>query len=214
MALKKNKSELPSEVQELIQSAQVEDTRQQTKMLHSAVSQLGNAKKSLKELNQARLKLHSQWSKFLEESLTRWNGYADNFQEQDAELQQRIEEAKQSVLSSKENFKECQAATGVTTEDKDAIEVSDDDDAIAHPNRVGEAMKRMQENLEKMKDQMEVELQTAKRKRTEEDKDVKVGEGGNGTSQPFQQAGKWVHQLSFVRAKLARHGFMKLSCTP
>ncbi len=188
VALKKSKADLPTEVQELLQSAQVDDTKQQTKMLHSAVSQLGNAKKSLKELNQARLKLHSQWSKFLEESLTRWNGYAENFQEQDAELQQRIEEAKQSVISSRQNFKECQTASGVATEEKDnAIEVSDEDDVIPNPARVGEAMKKMQENLEAMKGQMEVELQSVKRKRTEEE-----GKGGDGpvASPPFQQAGK------------------------
>ncbi len=187
--LKKNKNELPPEVQELLQMAQVDDTRQQTKLLHSAVSQLGNAKKTLKELNQARLKLHSHWSKFLEDSLTRWNTYAQNFQEQDAELQQRIDEAKIAVTQSKQNFQECQSATGVSAEDKAAtVEVSDDDDPLPNPQRVGEAMSKMKKNLEEMQTQMDVELQSAKRKRVDgvdpENKDVGLG------SQSFQQAGK------------------------
>lgn len=190
-ALKKSKSVLPTEVQELLQSAVVDDTKQQTKMLHSAVSQLGNSKKTLKELNQARLRLHVQWSKFLEDSLTRWKGYADNFQEQDSELQQRIEEAKVAVTNSRQNFLECQTATGVVADEKDhAIEVSDEEDAIPNPTRVGEAMKTMQANLETMKSQMDVELQSVKRKRTDAEQNKDGQDGSGGGAQPFQQAGK------------------------
>ena len=188
-SLKKNKDELPPEVQALVQKAHAEDSKSQTRQMHAAVANLGKSKKALHDLVLARNQLHQSWNAFLEGAIVRWQKFAADFQAQDKELTKQIEEAKVSLQTSKESFKLVQS----TPEMPEMPEVISDDDATAPPPKLREHMDRMEATLQEMKNNVEQEIaqQAPKRPRTEEVTAMEgvTAAGGNG-QQPFTEGGK------------------------
>ena len=164
-ALKKVSTELPPEIQAAMRGLQQDDSKQLTKQLHSAVSQLGNAKKSLAELSNARATLHQSWNGFLEAAITRWQRYAEEFAQQDKDLAAQIEKAKESVKSCKENFRDLQKLEGESKPDTEKV-ISDEEDQQT-PSKVDVHMSQMQESLKALKGNMEEELRVSKRQRTD-----------------------------------------------
>ena len=164
-ALKKVSTELPPEIQAAMRGLQQDDSKQLTKQLHSAVSQLGNAKKSLAELSNARATLHQSWNGFLEAAITRWQRYAEEFAQQDKDLAAQIEKAKESVKSCKENFRDLQKLEGESK--PDTAEVISDEEDQQTPSKVDVHMSQMQESLKALKGNMEEELRVSKRQRTD-----------------------------------------------
>lgn len=190
-ALRKSKTELPQELQDMLQAAQMDYAKNQTKALHSAVAQLGNSRKALKEFNRARVQLHHGWAEFLEASLERWQGYTEDFRKQDQELQAKIKEAQDAVQQSIERFQECQSATGVATDqkEKETVEVSDEDTEMVTSTKVEETMTKMAEQMQEMKRQINVDLKDSKRQKTEA-QGVPSGQDPqslDGRQQHFQQ---------------------------
>ncbi len=173
-ALKKVSADLPAEVQTAMQKFQVDDNKQLTKQLHSAVSQLGNSKKSLADLMNARANLHQSWSSFLEAAITRWQRYAEDFTQQDKDLAAQIEKAKEATQVCKEHFKSLQALEGQTS--VEVAEVISDDELSAQPSKVDVHMKMMQDSLQALKGGMEEELRGSKRPRTAEVPETKESE--------------------------------------
>lgn len=183
-ALKKVSTDLPPEVQSAMQKMQVDDSKNLTKQLHSAVSQLGNSKKALVDLTTARANLHHSWNAFLEAAITRWQRYSEEFTQQDTELAAQIEKAKDTMQLCKDHFRSLQALEGATPADQ--VEVVSDEEVSAQPSKVDVHMQQMRESLQTLKGGMEEELRTAKRQRTEIAKEAlpKASEGGGTTSQP------------------------------
>jgi len=181
-ALKKVSADLPPEVQSAMQKMQMDDSKQLTKQLHSAVSQLGNSKKTLVDLTTARANLHQSWSAFLEAAITRWQRYSEEFTQQDTELSAQIEKAKENMRLCKDHFKSLQALEGQAAQEE--AEVISDEELSAQPSKVDVHMKQMQESLQQLKGGMEEELRTAKRQRTEAIKDANTEQkpGGDGTN--------------------------------
>ena len=165
-ALKKVSADLPADVQAAMQKFQVDDSKQLTKQLHSAVSQLGNSKKSLADLMNARANLHQSWSSFLDAAITRWQRYAEDFTQQDKDLATQIEKANETMKVCKDHFKSLQALEGQAT--VEVTEVISDDELSAQPSKVDVHMKMMQDSLQALKGGMEEELRGSKRPRTAE----------------------------------------------
>lgn len=164
-ALKKVSSDLPPEVQSAMQKMQMDDSKNLTKQLHSAVSQLGNSKKALADLTTARANLHLSWNAFLESAITRWQRYSEEFTQQDTELASQIEKAKETMQLCKDHFKSLQALEGQAVSDQ--VEVVSDEEVSAQPSKVDVHMQQMRESLQTLKGGMEEELRTAKRQRTD-----------------------------------------------
>ena len=159
-ALKKVSADLPQEVQTALQKMQSDDSRQLTKQLHSAVSQLGNSKKTLADLTSAPPNLHQSWSAFLESAIGRWERYAEEFSQQDRDLATQIEKAKETMKICKDHFKSLQALEGAASEP--TTEVISDDEENSIPSKVDVHMKQMQESLKILKGGMEEELRGQK----------------------------------------------------
>ena len=180
-ALKKASADLPQEVQTALQKMQSDDSRQLTKQLHSAVSQLGNSKKALADLTSARSNLHQSWSAFLESAIGRWERYAEEFSQQDRDLATQIEKAKETMKICKDHFKSLQALEGATSEP--TTEVISDDEENSQTSKVDVHMKQMQESLKILKGGMEEELRGQKRQRLEETTEQVGGVASAGAPQ-------------------------------
>eukprot|EP00434_Breviolum_minutum_P019943 symbB.v1.2.017596.t1/scaffold1362.1/size123397/3 len=155
-ALKKASADLPPDVQAAMQKLNQDDGKTMTKQLHAAVSNLGNAKKSLAELSLARANLHTGWNSFLEAAITRWQRYSEEFTQQDQDLAGQIEKAKEAVKVCKENFRSLQKSEGVAKDD--TAEVISDEEELTVPSKVDEHMSQMQQSLMALKGGMEEEL--------------------------------------------------------
>ena len=175
--LKQKHQDLPPEVQTALQATQIADSKNITKQLHSAVSQLGAAKKQLAELAQARTQLHQQWTTFIKDSVERWKQYASDFQEQDAKIVAKIEEATQKHQSSQENFKQCQMKAGESGQEE-VIEIEADEEIPDLGMHVEHNLQQMVSSLEDMQETMEKQEQSGKKRKKDEPPD-KSGNGGS-----------------------------------
>ena len=96
-ALKKNETNLPAELQSLLHENAKVQSQDMTKVLHSAVSKLGKAKKTLQDARAARLNLHNVWRSYLAASVDKWHQFCKDFEDQDSELAQQVQNATEAV---------------------------------------------------------------------------------------------------------------------
>ena len=108
-ALRRRKDELPEDLQTLVKEVTVRSGQEETKLLHSAVSQHGRAKKEVSEAQAARLQMHAAWRNFLEQSVEQWTRYTAQFVEQEKQLMDRLKQAQDSLLAAKENLGACKS---------------------------------------------------------------------------------------------------------
>ena len=123
-ALKKHKDKLPEYVQQLIQEENSKSGQQETKQLDAAVSQHGRAKKEMQEAQASRHQMHSAWRNFLSQSVDQWNAYTQKFMEQEKQLTDRVQIAKEMLAQAKQNLLGCQHAVGGEIR-TDAMELSE-----------------------------------------------------------------------------------------
>eukprot|EP00435_Cladocopium_sp_Y103_P038123 s976_g10.t1 len=131
-ALRKHTEDLPEDIQSLVQNVNIRTGQQETKMLHSAVTAHGKAKRELQEAQLARTNLHSAWRAFLTQSAAQWQQYTDLFLQQEKQLADRMQNAKDSLIQAKENLSSTKASAGVesredgsTMSDVDELECKD-----------------------------------------------------------------------------------------
>ena len=96
-ALKKNESSLTPELQQLVQENAKNQSQDITRRLHSAVSRLGQTKKTLQQLRASRQNLHNVWRNYIAESVNKWQQFCEQFEEQDTDLSKQLTEAIQAV---------------------------------------------------------------------------------------------------------------------
>ena len=172
--LKQKQQELPLEVQTALQATQVQDARATTRQLHTAVAQLGVAKKNVQQLAHARLQLHQQWTTFLQDAVERWKGFATDFQTQDQDLLAKLEEAKKHMQHCQEHFKACQTKP---EDDNAPVIVSDDEDVPMLSTSVGTNIETMVTSLQALHTQMELEEANGAKKRK-----VEVGDASKASA--------------------------------
>lgn len=90
-------STMPSQVKDLIERAQEDDTRALTKRLHSATTQLGKAKQLHSDLVNTRRTHRANWVKHLASACSQWQEQLEAFRSKQAELQDAIARASKDV---------------------------------------------------------------------------------------------------------------------
>ena len=103
-ALQKSDTEQTMEVQQILEeSATVEVTSQS---VHKALRKVDSARAKFKAATTARQKLHDNWSKYIEESVKRWRGFADDFTKKDQALEKDVETAMESLQQARQHLDE------------------------------------------------------------------------------------------------------------
>ena len=88
-----DKSQMPEELRDLVEKANLQSSKSITKDLHSATSSLGKSKKLLQEVVEAK-KAHKQaWTRHLSESLELWQKQLQDFTQQQAMLAEKENKA-------------------------------------------------------------------------------------------------------------------------
>ena len=128
-ALRRRKDDLPEELQTLVTEVTVRTGQEETKLLHSAVSQHGRAKKQVQEAQSARLHMHAAWRNFLAQSVDQWSKYTEQFMQQERQLQDKLKQAQDALANARESLGACKSAAGLTG--KDAAMESDGEDSEA-----------------------------------------------------------------------------------
>ena len=148
-ALKKNVDTLPTEVQSIMQNANIRTTQLSTEQMVGQVKQAGKAKEQLQEAYAARQMLHSAWKDFLLEAAQRWTSFAEDFTKEDAEIAQRIEQAKEHFRQARQQLSTSKAAAGMP-EEVTQIDTSDDDLAEPGDKEVKQGLANMSTTLQSL----------------------------------------------------------------
>lgn len=139
--LKKAPDKLTPEIQAIVTKETVQETRGAAKSLHSAVSKMEKAQEALNAANGARLQLHSRWRTFIASAIPRWKTWIEDFQRDDADLQEKIKTAKEYLEGVQEEYGQQHTQFGL----KGPIEIADDED-----NTVDEAAGKIKESMDSM----------------------------------------------------------------
>lgn len=118
---------LSAQAQEALQQITIKTEQDDTRLMHSAVARLGNARKHLASAVGSRHQLHAAWAKFLQTSIAQWQQWTEDFGKQDKEALDKINLAKQSLAAAKEQFAGNRGNLGLKTEPVD-LASSDDED--------------------------------------------------------------------------------------
>eukprot|EP00435_Cladocopium_sp_Y103_P046937 s2101_g13.t1 len=102
--MKNRQSELPSDMQQKLQKMTVKTRARLTKDHHSAVTLHSKAREEFDNAISARSQLLANWKAFIGDAVRLWQGYAQNFAEQERNLQTRIANAKENVIAAKEEL--------------------------------------------------------------------------------------------------------------
>lgn len=196
-ALKKNETNLPAELQTLLHENAKVQSQDMTKVLHSAVSKLGKAKKALQEARASRLNLHNVWRSYLQASVDKWEQFCKDFEKQDTELAQQVQNATVAVKEAQEGLdaskKEAKEIIEVESDAKSdmAVEVSDEETPEALDSKgqvLKEGMTFMLQNLESLKCKADMAVQENANKRPRITEDQR--ESRHSSSQDFAQPGQ------------------------
>ena len=141
---KARQMELPPDMRQRVQRMSKSEGAQATKDLHTAVRTLGFARKDVEEALQARCNLITSWKHFLAEAVQQWQGYTTLFQQQEQELQARIQQAHAVFATAKEQAEQSQAEAGKMS----TIEIVDDKEELqGEQASVEKASGQIQEGL-------------------------------------------------------------------
>ena len=120
-ALHAEENTLSSRVQALLadqaQKTEQEVAKEELEELQGAASKVYQAKKQLSTARLARQALYQTWNVHIADSLARWRGYANEFQEQDNAITAKIEEASLALTNAQQKLDEAK------DNQADAIEV-------------------------------------------------------------------------------------------
>ena len=194
-------SELPPDMRQKMQKLTKKEGAQATKELHSAVRTLGFARKDVEEALQARSNLIGSWKSFLSGAVQTWQEYTVLFQNQERELQERIQQAHLAFAQAKQQAEQSQQEAGKIT----AIEIKDDDEELdgdqsqadLSSGKIHEGLKNLTASLQQLQQQaeaIEIEEKAAKRPRTTASQmaaDMETGDGGpaEASKPPFVSPG-------------------------
>ena len=163
-ALKKLTEELPDNVQQVMKEMHVRSGQEETKLLHSAVSQHGRAKKEVQEAQSARFQMHTAWRNCLSQSAQQWQKYAAQFMEQEKLLTERLQAAKENLTAAKENLCSCKVAAGLDEKEdhamqSDSEELVNKDSQTAAGKRIAESFTSLSTSLQALHSQAEQAVQ-------------------------------------------------------
>lgn len=195
-ALKRHKDDLPTDVQALVKEVTVRSGQEETKQLHSAVSQHGRAKKEVQDAQAARLHMHSAWKNFLAQSVKQWTSYTNQFMDQEKQLMDRLKNAQEALIAAKQNLGACKGAAGLS--DKDDAAMLSEDESVPRDaeeiagKKIAASFQDLATSLETLHSQAEQAVQQEveqdqmrKRPRTTEPGSADAGSKEDSTRTPF-----------------------------
>ena len=103
-AMKKEEDTLSPTLQSMAHDMQKKDERNSTQETISAAKELGDAKETLLEAENARAQLLSQWKIFLQQSVVKWQEFTSQFQASEVAHQTAIQQARLQVRRSQRRF--------------------------------------------------------------------------------------------------------------
>ena len=188
MELKKPGNTLTSNAQQLLADTALTKTVA-PKNMQSAVAKLEKARDVYQQAQRARQTLHAKWKAYIESSIERWKGFAEDFAERDRDLDAKVVAAREALQTARERVDATKEE--LTKEDEEILEITDVDDEIDKM----ETSDVIQNGIESMRAKMEevkvaaeaAEGQAAKRARTEGNGD---GSALPSALTPFGRPGK------------------------
>ena len=164
--------EIPKDVQEDIKDICTKEAKNHKRNLHQAVNAMDNARQEYEKAMNARAQLHAQWKSFLTASLKLWQDHTVNFQKQEAQLTERIKQAKDSFVLARDvmNTTKLEAAAMIPVDVDAPVQVSDDEELKDVPmvaaERIAHGLSNMVETMTKLQSQAEeIQLEEQKPKR-------------------------------------------------
>ena len=166
--------ELPPDMRQKVQKLVKKEGAKATKDLHSAVRNLGVARSELEEALQARSNLIASWKTFLTDSIKTWQEYTALFQNQERDLQERIQKAQENFVQAKTLAAHSQEEAGKIP----TIEIKDDEEELTgeqanvdhSSGQIHAGLMNLSASLQQLRDQadaIEIEENATKRARTE-----------------------------------------------
>ena len=177
-SLKKNAEELPPEVQTALQMMQAQEGQQTVKNAHKALASVNQARKENEAAIIARAQLHTEWKKFLSDSVEKWQAYSQRFMESETMLAEKVNATKEALRQARLRSKEAveKLDEGEDKDRMDAVEVSDGEEETKPDlaEKIQEGLTGVcstLENLKKTADSIHIEQPPGKRQRSSEHAD-------------------------------------------
>ena len=144
----------------MLQDVNMRTGQQETKLLHSAVTAHGRAKKELQEAQIERANLHTAWRKFLAQSAEQWQKYSDLFMKQEQDVNSRVLQAREALVAAKDTLNNHKVAAGVDSKE-DAATMSDQEEldkdvASSTAAKITEGFTQLSAGLQSLQQQAEI----------------------------------------------------------
>lgn len=200
--IKTRQMELPPDMRMKVQNFAKKEGARATKDLHTAVRLQGRARQDLEDALQARFNLIASWKTFLTDAIRTWQEYATLFQQQEKDVQDKIQEAQDQFNQANVQLEQSQTAAGKVK----TIVIKDEDEEIAEgqasissaSDKIHDSFKTLSTSLLQLQaqtEQIETAMQAAKRPRlsipSTVDQSMETTEEGQNPPKgpPFTQAG-------------------------
>jgi phage shock protein A len=157
---------------------------------------MDKARKKFKDAQTARQNLHTNWRKYIADSLERWTSFAEKFAKDDQDLVDKVKAAHEKLQQTKDTVESVKSAL----EEQDTevtIEITDDEmvDKLDSAEAIQNNITRMVESLQNIQQKAEAAMVEAgenrpKRPRIEGQADASTGAKASPALEPFAQPGK------------------------
>eukprot|EP00435_Cladocopium_sp_Y103_P062009 s84_g23.t1 len=171
--ISKNPDNCPPEVQAAFHALQARNAQKESKLLHSAVTQMTKAKQELADAQLHRSNLHSSWIRFLQESIAKWQECGKQFRDQEDAAVSRIKAAQTSYTTACDalNCSKREAGVAGAEEVVDVEEMDLSGVSTVNTTKISESLAHLQTSLSELhqsaEELAEQESHAAKRPRTE-----------------------------------------------
>ena len=182
----------PQEIQQII--AETTNKPVTSKSMHQAVRKVDQARDKFKAAMAARRKLHKSWQNYVEESIKRWQSFAEDFAKKDAALDKEVNAARDCLQEARSHLDEVKEIHSKMDADVLGTEVISDgeleDDTMKEDTAeaIQKSIHTVVDNLKQLNvhpvDEASEEVPAAKKPRTED------GGRGSRALSPFPGPGK------------------------
>lgn len=156
--LKKNETELPPEVSEVVKDTKLTEGLCQIKNMHDAVENLGEAQQSFEKACFVRAQNLASWRQFLHLSVQRWQEYTQHFLAQEKFNLEQIATAREAVKNAQAIFKNLQEKGVITIDaEEDPALMEEEPSSTESSKRIQEGLMHMTSSLEQLANQADKE---------------------------------------------------------
>eukprot|EP00435_Cladocopium_sp_Y103_P036275 s2688_g9.t1 len=190
-AMKKEGDSLSPNLQSMAHQMQKKDERENTKGVCDAAQKLGLMKEKLLDAEQARAQYLSQWKTFLQQSVTKWQEFASQFNATDSAHQTAIRNAHLEVRKAQKKFDQSTKRDLAKSGELKIEEISDEEeepdmevDALRgeSAHKIQDGMQVIVSSLVELSESADQLEQRVKRPRKSKEDDAKAAEEVSGPS--------------------------------